>query len=321
MAGTPDGVPATGTSGLVQTGAVTHERIPVDLTGVPETLLWTLSFRAQEAARPDALLADPLAVDLVRRIDYPFAERLGSGANRAQWQALRSATFDRVVRAFLGSAAARGRAPVVVSLGEGLETAFWRCDDGRVEWVGVDLPETAALRRAVLPPHERRVHVDGSVLDDEWLDAVRDVLARTGSAPSDVLVHAQGLLMYLRPAQVHGLVARCAAAFPSGGLVFDGVPAWTSRATTAAMRRASRDAGPGDGGPRDGVLVPPPMPWPVSRAEVRALRALPGVRSLSRVHPPAGRGAVFGALLPAVERLPFLRDAVLSVWLARFEDA
>ena len=190
MAGTPDGVPATGTSGLVQTGAVTHERIPVDLTGVPETLLWTLSFRAQEAARPDALLADPLAVDLVRRIDYPFAERLGSGANRAQWQALRSATFDRVVRAFLGSAAARGRAPVVVSLGEGLETAFWRCDDGRVEWVGVDLPETAALRRAVLPPHERRVQVDGSALDDEWLDAVRDVLVRTGSAPSCTLCHS-----------------------------------------------------------------------------------------------------------------------------------
>lgn len=283
------------------------DRIRVDLTGVPETLLWTLSFRAQEAARPDALLRDPLAVDLVRRLDYPFAERLGSGENRAQWQALRSATFDRVVRRFLADAAARGSVPVVVALGEGLETAFWRCDDGRVEWVGVDLRETAALRRAVLPAHPRRRHVDASVLDDVWVGVVRDVLARTGSAPSDVLVHAQGLLMYLQPAQVHDLVARCAAAFPGGATVFDGVPAWTSRATSGAMQRR--------GG---GALVPPPMPWPVSRAEIRSLRALPGVRSLVRVHPPRGRGVVFGLLLPVVERVPLLRDVVLSVWSGRF---
>lgn len=297
-------------------GPVTDERIRVDLEGVPQTLLWTLSFRAQEAARPDALLADPLAVDLVRRIDYPFEQRLGRGTNRAQWQALRSATFDRVVRATLADAARRGRTPVVAALGEGLETAFWRCDDGRVHWVGVDLPQTASLRRAVLPAHERRRHVDVSVLDDDWVDEVRNVLARTGAAPSDVLVHAQGLLMYLEPDQVHALVARCAAAFPGGAMVFDGVPAWTSRVTSGAMQRAGRRAGT-----QDGVLVPPPMPWPVSRAQVRAVRALPGVRSLTRAHPPRGRGALFGALLPALERLPLARDAVLSIWLARFRDA
>lgn len=286
---------------------MTDERIRVDLTGVPETLLWTLSFRAQEASRPDALLVDPLAVDLVRRIDYPFAERLGSGENRAQWQALRSATFDRVVRGFLAAAAARGRTPVVAALGEGLETAFWRCDDGRVRWVGVDLPETASLRRAVLPPHERRRHVDVSLLDEAWFDVVREVLRENGSEPSDVLVHAQGVLMYLQPAQVHDVVARCAAAFGGGAMVLDGVPAWTSRATSGAMQRRG-----------EGALVPPPMPWAVSRPQLRALRGLPGVRSLTRVHPPRGRGPVFGALLPAVDRVPLLRDGLLSVHEVRF---
>ena len=44
---------------------------------MPETLLWTLYHRAEEARRPDAVLQDPLAVELVDRIDYPFDARFG----------------------------------------------------------------------------------------------------------------------------------------------------------------------------------------------------------------------------------------------------
>jgi hypothetical protein len=44
---------------------------------VPETLLWTLYDRAAEARRPHAVLHDPLAVERVRRLDYPFEQRFG----------------------------------------------------------------------------------------------------------------------------------------------------------------------------------------------------------------------------------------------------
>ena len=45
-----------------------QRRITPELEGVPETLLWTLYHRALEARRPDAVLRDPMAVDLVDRI-------------------------------------------------------------------------------------------------------------------------------------------------------------------------------------------------------------------------------------------------------------
>jgi O-methyltransferase involved in polyketide biosynthesis len=51
------------------------EMVAVELDRVPETLLWTLYHRATEARRPDAVLRDPLAVDLVERIEFPFEER------------------------------------------------------------------------------------------------------------------------------------------------------------------------------------------------------------------------------------------------------
>lgn len=53
--------------------------VAVELERVPETLLWTLYHRAVEARRPDAVLRDPMAVELVDLIDFPFRERFGAG--------------------------------------------------------------------------------------------------------------------------------------------------------------------------------------------------------------------------------------------------
>ena len=170
-------------------------RISLDLSGVSETLLWTLYYRAQEAARPDAVLQDPLAVELVSRIDYPFAERLGAGQGRAQWQGLRSRVFDERIRRFTATHAGG----TVVALGEGLDTQFWRVDDGQVRWLGVDLPATAEARRRALPSSPRRRQLDVSALDEAWMDEV--------DTSRGVLLTAQGLLMYLQRSEVHGLVA------------------------------------------------------------------------------------------------------------------
>jgi hypothetical protein len=62
----------------------------------------------------------------------------------------------------------------------------------------------------------------------------------------------------------------------------------------------------------------PPMPWPMDGAEAKALRRIPGVASVERLHPPRGHGALHGVVLPVVERAPVLDDLVLSIWVARF---
>ena len=132
----------------------------IELTGVPETLLWNLWNRAAEARRPDSVLKDPKAVELVDQIDYPF-DQFG-GTAMAQWHALRVLAFDREVRRFLTG----HPGGTVVALGEGLETQFWRVDDGRLTWLTVDLPETVTVRRALLPDEPpRRRSLPCSALD------------------------------------------------------------------------------------------------------------------------------------------------------------
>src|SRR6266540_6958957 len=237
-------------------------KIEPGLAGVPETLLWTLYHRATEARRPDAVLADPLAVEVVVAIDYPFAQRFGRDvAARAQWQALRTRRFDDEIRRFLD----RHSDGTVVALGEGLETQFWRVDNGRVRWLTVDLPETLEVRRRLLPAEPRVRTLACSALDERWMDEV--------DTSRGVLLTAQALLMYLQPAEVHRLVAACAKQFPGGALLFDGVPRWLSTRTMRGMEMSEH-------------YQVPPMPWALDAAEQRRLRSHSNIVELRELRPP-----------------------------------
>jgi O-methyltransferase involved in polyketide biosynthesis len=264
-----------------------------ELDSVSETLLWTLYHRAVEARRPDAVLADPMAVELVEAIDYPFEGRFGRDVSaRAQWQALRTRRFDDEVRRFL-DAHPDG---TVVALGEGLETQFWRVDNGRVRWLGVDLPAVERLRDRLFPAVDRRRGIAGSALDEAWLAQV--------DPAGPVLVTAQGLLMYLQPADAHRLIALCAQRFPHASLVFDGVLRWFSART---MRGAMRSA----------TYASPPMPWGVDRAELAALGRLhPNIAAVRRLPQPRGRGVLNGYVLPGFSAVPGLRN-LLPIWIMR----
>jgi O-methyltransferase involved in polyketide biosynthesis len=268
------------------------KKITPGLKGVPETLLWTLYHRAFEARRPEAVLSDPMAVDLVDSIDYPFEELFGADVSaRAQWQGLRARRFDDEIRAFLG------RCPdgMVVALGEGLETQFWRVDNGSVRWLGVDLPEVVELRRQLLPAASRQRSIACSALDERWLAEV--------DASRGLLITAQGLLMYLDPAEVHRLIALCAERFPDATMLFDAVLRWFS----ASLRGTMKAEG----------YSPPPMPWGIDANEVAAIRrAHPNIAEVRRLRLSRGRGALFGYVMPALSITPVLRNA-LPVWIMR----
>jgi O-methyltransferase involved in polyketide biosynthesis len=255
----------------------------VALEGIPETLLWTLWQRARGAAQRRPVLDDPMAVELVRTLDYPFAERFGSGFG--QWQAVRALRFDLEIRRFL-DARPDGQ---VVALGEGLETQFWRVDNGRVRWLGVDVPETVELRRRLLPAEdERRRTVACSALAEEWTELV--------DPDAPLLLSAQGLLMYFQPDEVHALIRRLAERFPGAELVFDGVPPWFSERTVAGRMKNPQG------------WQSPPMPWAVDAAERTRLLAIPGVAAIRVLPPVRGRGLLYGAVFPALSSIRPVRE-------------
>ena len=184
------------------------------LEGVSETMLVTLYLRAMESQRPDALIRDEKAVELVNRMSYDFdrVRKIPLSEENKLVIILRNRELDRYARGFL----ARRPDAAVVHIGCGLDSRFDRVDNGRVEWYDLDLPEVIELRRRLIGGEGERYHLLGrSVLDDEWLEEVN---------PPDwrpFLFVAEGVLMYLKEAQVKKLVLTLRHHFPGSELVFD----------------------------------------------------------------------------------------------------
>ena len=276
-----------------------EKKVRVELGGVPETLLWTLYNRAVESRRSNRILDDPLAVELLDRIDYPFKQRFGKPI-WSQAQALRARRFDQAIHDFL----AVHPDGTVVALGEGLETQFWRVDNGRVRWLTVDLPDVINLREKLLIKSSRRRAVACSALDERWMDAVN---------PSTLmLITAQGLFMYLEQTDVQHLISACARRFPGGMLVFDVVPHWLSRSTARGKARMNQ-----------GYTIPP-MLWGMDANDLETIRgSSPNLAEVVELAPPRGRGLIYGCVLPLLHRIPLLHNKRLPVFpwvilLARF---
>jgi O-methyltransferase involved in polyketide biosynthesis len=181
-----------------------------NLNAVAQTLLIPLYIRAMESQRPDALIRDPKALELVGQIDYDF-----SGVERPKNDQvsflLRMREFDRLAREFL----AEHPDGVIVDLGCGLNTRFERVDNERFEWYGLDLPEVIELRKELLDETPRCHLIGCSVLDFRWMDAL------SGQPGRPILFLAEAMLVYLEENDVKRLVQTLAERFPGAELVSD----------------------------------------------------------------------------------------------------
>lgn len=190
------------------------EIINQNLSGVTESLLIPLYIRALETKRPDALLKDERAAELINKLNLDYAQLTRSQVSEEVQVSivLRNRQFDRITQEFL----AQHSEAVVVYLGCGLDTRFERVDDNQVEWYDLDLPEVIDLRRELMGCDSCRYHLlPCSALDLAWMDAV------STHNPRSFLFMAEGLFMFFEEAQVRGLIVAMKDRFPGSELVFD----------------------------------------------------------------------------------------------------
>ena len=137
--------------------------------------------------------------------------------------ASRSANMDRYIRAFL----ARSPDGVIVQLGCGLETTYYRCGSRTARWYAVDLPHVIAYRRTLLPEPERETYLAGDAFTNDWIKQIR---ADSPSAP--LLVSAGGLFHYFDRTKIIPFF-RMLQPFGDVEVVFDAV----SKSGMAMMRK------------------------------------------------------------------------------------
>lgn len=179
------------------------------LEGVSETLLIPLWARAVETKRPEPIIRDVLAVQMMEKLEYDFVKFEKARLSQVG-VAIRTELLDKAVTAFL----AKQAESVVINLGCGLDTRFFRVDNGRVHWYDLDLAEPIRLRRQFFSETDRYRMLEKSIFDPAWPQAIqRD--------DRPVLIIAEGVLMYFTEPEIKELLARLASEFPQAEMLFE----------------------------------------------------------------------------------------------------
>jgi O-methyltransferase involved in polyketide biosynthesis len=178
-------------------------------TPLEDSLFLTLYARALDNRRPNPILGDAMADQIVRSIDYDFGQ-LHVDTNLVLSVALRAKKLDQVASAFL----ARHPDAVGLDLGAGLDTRFERlAPSATVDWYDVDFPAVAAARERLIPERPNAHVIGADVTEKDWLETI----------PNDrpAIIVADGLMGFLTHDELVSLWNRLIGHFPSGEFVFN----------------------------------------------------------------------------------------------------
>lgn len=155
----------------------------ISAEGIPEVMLQALRGRAKESKREGHFLYDEKAVQVVEALDYDFSA-LDKYAVMGRGPIAKAVLLDRLVKDYIE----KNPDAVIVDVACGIDTRFYRVDNGRIRWYNMDLPETIEARNRLLGSHERVRDIRKSVLDESWAEEIE--------AEGPVLFLVEGFTMY-----------------------------------------------------------------------------------------------------------------------------
>ena len=198
-----------------------QDRVKVELSGISASMLGCLWGRAQLSKEYSSLFYDAKAVELAEKIDYDFSIsdtpfrgimfNISRKVNLPPFESpvLRAKQFDDKIRAYI---AEHPRASVI-SLAAGLDTTFFRVDNGLIHWYDLDLPEVIDVRRQLLPEPDRVTYIAKSLFDPSWCKDIEHT-------EEGVFIMAGGVLPFFEESEIKQFFSMLADNFPNGEIVF-----------------------------------------------------------------------------------------------------
>jgi O-methyltransferase involved in polyketide biosynthesis len=181
----------------------------VELSSLEKTMTVPLWHRAQASAAHPEILNDIKAIELINRLDYDFSifeqRFIVEDSFRS---AVRARQFDDKLRAYTSMHPDAS----IMNLGAGLDTAFYRVDNGSIEWYDLDLPNVIALRKELLPEPDRVKYIAKSLFDMSWC-------ADIDRSDNGIFILAKGILWFFEEADIKRLLSSLADALPGAELL------------------------------------------------------------------------------------------------------
>ena len=177
---------------------------------------------------PD-ILVDKKAAELSEKLPANYMDVSGDSEYAMVITAASLKNTDMYVQTFLKF----NRDGIVVNLGSGLSTTFFRNDNGNNTWYEVDSEEIVGLRKTVFGENERDIPLPYSMFSEEWMDTVKQ--------ERPVLFIATEILYYYTYDRVIDYLKKLATV-PNSEIIFDAV----SKNGIDHMKKYSRNFATGD---------------------------------------------------------------------------
>ena len=153
-------------------------------------------------------LKDSKAEEIISKIDYDF-NSLKQSKWLSMYMALRASIIDELTNKYL----ANNKDTVVIHLGCGLDSRCLRVNAKFYKWYDIDFPSVIDIRKMFYKENDNYKMIDSSVIDYKWLNKVE--------IKDNVLVIAEGLMMYLSTDEIKGLLSNINSKFKNVHLLFD----------------------------------------------------------------------------------------------------
>lgn len=192
------------------------------ISSTSKTALITLYAHSLESRDRDPIIQDEYAVKMTEALspilknsESKLLRNLSQGKMSRQLRihiALRAKKYDQAAEAFIE----QHPDGIVVNLGCGFDTRYHRLARKPFLFIDLDLPEMIAVKRQVLTETESYRMTGQSIFDRNWLKQLK-------TYRSPVLFLAEGLFMYLQPADLIPWLKELAEDFPESELLFETV--------------------------------------------------------------------------------------------------
>lgn len=207
----------------------------VELGTVQETLVLPLFVRAMETQKEKPLLTDSKAVSLVNSISYDFTfmeKAYRSFLNRLMFNATigRYIYFDDRLTAFIDSFPEA----TIINIGCGLDTTFYRVDNGKIQWIDLDLPDVIDLRKECFSESERNRIISKSVFDVSWYNSIEN--------KDHLMLLMAGVLFYFNESQVKRLFKDFQTYLPGAEMIFDTVSKLSVKMFNREAKKSNKSA-------------------------------------------------------------------------------
>lgn len=190
----------------------------MELTDVSKTALATLQSHVIESQKRNPLINDPMAAYCLEKLFSLASEKekillfnRKLPTSFTNHIALRARKYDQIVNNYISNHSSC----TVVNLGCGFDTRFWRINNKKCAYIELDLPEIIAIKEEILKEHLNYELIGCSVLDPSWIEKV------TSKSNKNVILLAEGLLMYLLKMEVINLFKTIANSFYQSQIVLE----------------------------------------------------------------------------------------------------